>query len=355
MSRTLTATVIFQSYIALGLEPGAAWDEILARHKDLIMAWHPDRFADDKQKAKAESELKKINAARDTLRKHFQSEHKPGPRCTCRPQTNVAETNDNSAAASSSPNKAAQAAGRTAQEASRIYKKILKSPFVATLLLIGASLGTIAVYHESTKLRASEFEHSGPPQGSLKQAPIQQVETPASPVQPGRAAPAQSPPQDDEDLPILPGSSAQKHSADGTFYSSFLARQEKRMQQEAEARHAQLEKELSRLRESTTTAINQLAECERRLVLISNEISEQQAVLGELAGVDSDLQTANGSLPADSSQLYYSNADYRKKADVLMNMEKQKAGLTAAQARLKQQVEQNKVRISEINLELNQP
>lgn len=51
-------------YEILGLKPGASLGEIKQAYKNLAKDWHPDRFPNDPhQKAKAESEFKKISEA----------------------------------------------------------------------------------------------------------------------------------------------------------------------------------------------------------------------------------------------------------------------------------------------------
>jgi hypothetical protein len=48
----------------LGLEPGANEQEVKSAYRELVKAWHPDQFQpDDPQHARAENELKRINAA----------------------------------------------------------------------------------------------------------------------------------------------------------------------------------------------------------------------------------------------------------------------------------------------------
>lgn len=52
----------------LGLKPGATEDEIKQAYRELVMVWHPDRFAADSPlQAKAEAKLKEINAAYEYL------------------------------------------------------------------------------------------------------------------------------------------------------------------------------------------------------------------------------------------------------------------------------------------------
>jgi hypothetical protein len=52
----------------LGLKPAATPDEIRQAYRDLVKVWHPDRFGNDARlRAKAEEQLKRINAAFHTL------------------------------------------------------------------------------------------------------------------------------------------------------------------------------------------------------------------------------------------------------------------------------------------------
>lgn len=78
---------LHRCYQILGLEPGASLIEIQERYKIVILAWHPDRFATDKQKKHAEEELKKINNARDKLKAHFEKggHNFSGGPCACKP------------------------------------------------------------------------------------------------------------------------------------------------------------------------------------------------------------------------------------------------------------------------------
>ncbi len=55
-------------YAILELPPTASQEEIREQYLLLIQAWHPDKFANAAQKAKAEETCKQINIAYDTLR-----------------------------------------------------------------------------------------------------------------------------------------------------------------------------------------------------------------------------------------------------------------------------------------------
>jgi curved DNA-binding protein CbpA len=55
-------------YEILDVEPGATQAEIREQYLFLIQAWHPDKFPNAVQKAKAEEKTKEINAAYESLR-----------------------------------------------------------------------------------------------------------------------------------------------------------------------------------------------------------------------------------------------------------------------------------------------
>lgn len=74
---------LLSAYVALGLPEGTPLLNCLRRYRWLATAFHPDRFVDGR-KAVAETEMKKINAAREYLQKHFrESGHKPTDICLC--------------------------------------------------------------------------------------------------------------------------------------------------------------------------------------------------------------------------------------------------------------------------------
>lgn len=74
---------LHQAYIELGLQPGAPLQEVLERWRTVARMWHPDRAGTPEEKAIAESELKKINAARDLLARHFQKGEHRSSACEC--------------------------------------------------------------------------------------------------------------------------------------------------------------------------------------------------------------------------------------------------------------------------------
>jgi cation transport ATPase len=76
---------LHKAFTVLGLEPGAPFDMVKRRYRRLVLVWHPDRMTNVEAKREAEEELKKINNSFDKLKKHFETEHKSGPRCRCQP------------------------------------------------------------------------------------------------------------------------------------------------------------------------------------------------------------------------------------------------------------------------------
>ncbi len=54
-------------YATLGVEPTAAPDEVRAAWRFALQAFHPDRFRDEAQRARAEDMAKRVNAAWDVL------------------------------------------------------------------------------------------------------------------------------------------------------------------------------------------------------------------------------------------------------------------------------------------------
>ena len=57
-----------RTYHRLGLQRGAAADDVRQAYRDLVKVWHPDRFGSEARlRAKAESQLKEINSAYRTL------------------------------------------------------------------------------------------------------------------------------------------------------------------------------------------------------------------------------------------------------------------------------------------------
>lgn len=76
---------IHAAYLRLGVAVGAQFDVVKRRYRHLAMVWHPDRMTNPEGRRANEEELKQINNAFDCIKKHFQSEHRPGPECECQP------------------------------------------------------------------------------------------------------------------------------------------------------------------------------------------------------------------------------------------------------------------------------
>ncbi|NOJ26773.1 MAG: hypothetical protein DA330_02015 [Nitrososphaera sp.] len=86
----LMTSDLHDAFTALGLKAGTSWDEVKEKHQILAAGLHPDTYK-GKRKEKAETELKKINHARDVLRKHFQEDHKESG-CACDPNPTASHT-----------------------------------------------------------------------------------------------------------------------------------------------------------------------------------------------------------------------------------------------------------------------
>lgn len=76
---------VHAAYQKLGVAPGTSFDVAKRRYRQLVIVWHPDRMPTPEGRRTAEEELKQINNAFDSLRKHFESEHRQGPGCDCQP------------------------------------------------------------------------------------------------------------------------------------------------------------------------------------------------------------------------------------------------------------------------------
>jgi curved DNA-binding protein CbpA len=51
--------------------PGASIEEADRKRRELIKRYHPDRFSDPEQRARAERITAEINAAHDTIERHL--------------------------------------------------------------------------------------------------------------------------------------------------------------------------------------------------------------------------------------------------------------------------------------------
>lgn len=77
--------ILARAYFVMGIDAGSSMEAILTRYRRLAMVWHSDRFPQPEAKQGAEEEMKKINNARDELKKHFATNHKESGYCACRP------------------------------------------------------------------------------------------------------------------------------------------------------------------------------------------------------------------------------------------------------------------------------
>jgi hypothetical protein len=142
----------------LGLKSTATPDEIRQAYRDLVKVWHPDRFGNDARvRAKAEEQLKAINAAFHALECSGFGSHEP-------------------AAAPRPPSPERPPVSRPHVSRDRILRGWL---YVGSILLIAAMAG-FAVHAFSTSQ-----SHSA--------APVTQQ--PSTPIQPAAAKPSRKAPQ----------------------------------------------------------------------------------------------------------------------------------------------------------------
>jgi hypothetical protein len=126
-----------KAYVSLGLEPGASIETINQRYRQQAMAWHPDRWPANKQKA-AEEELKRIIDARDTLTDHFKRRHNSDGPCACKPapqnttqQTTSAEAQRSEEARKAEDARKRQEEANKAAQAAAEKQRQQKDPKVA--------------------------------------------------------------------------------------------------------------------------------------------------------------------------------------------------------------------------------
>ena len=62
---------VLAAYNRLGLVPGASIEEADKKRRELIKRYHPDRFSEPDQRARAERITAEINAAHDTIERHL--------------------------------------------------------------------------------------------------------------------------------------------------------------------------------------------------------------------------------------------------------------------------------------------
>jgi DnaJ-domain-containing protein 1 len=62
---------VLTAYQRLGLDTGAGLEEVSRKRRELVKRYHPDRFSDPEKRARAERLTAEINAAHDTIARHF--------------------------------------------------------------------------------------------------------------------------------------------------------------------------------------------------------------------------------------------------------------------------------------------
>lgn len=62
---------VLSAYNRLGLSPGAGMVEVGRKRRELVKRYHPDRFTDAGERARAERLTAEINAAYDTIARHL--------------------------------------------------------------------------------------------------------------------------------------------------------------------------------------------------------------------------------------------------------------------------------------------
>lgn len=67
------------SYRALGLQPGASWNEVVQAHRTVAKRFHPDRLihADEATREQGEEQMRNANAAYELLRKRHHQNQRP--------------------------------------------------------------------------------------------------------------------------------------------------------------------------------------------------------------------------------------------------------------------------------------
>ena len=62
---------VLAAYHRLGLDAGSSLDEANRKRRELVKRYHPDRFVEPKQRARAERLTAEINAAHDIIERHL--------------------------------------------------------------------------------------------------------------------------------------------------------------------------------------------------------------------------------------------------------------------------------------------
>jgi DnaJ-class molecular chaperone len=62
---------VLAAYERLGLTPSASIEEVDKKRRELIKRYHPDRFSEPEERARAERVTARINAAHDKIERHL--------------------------------------------------------------------------------------------------------------------------------------------------------------------------------------------------------------------------------------------------------------------------------------------
>ncbi len=68
---------VIAAYQKLGLDTGTGLEETSRKRRELIKRYHPDRFSDPEKRVRAERLTAEINAAHDTIARHFSGSRRP--------------------------------------------------------------------------------------------------------------------------------------------------------------------------------------------------------------------------------------------------------------------------------------
>ena len=62
---------VLAAYHRLGLSAGSSLEEVSKKRRELVKRYHPDRFVDSEQRARAEKLTAEINAAHDAIERYL--------------------------------------------------------------------------------------------------------------------------------------------------------------------------------------------------------------------------------------------------------------------------------------------
>lgn len=322
---------LLQSYIALGLEPGAAWDDIQERYKELVMVWHPDRFAEDKRKQRADDELKKINHARDRLRKHFRKEHKRKGGCQCQAYAFWAYP---------------EAANVPTRMNSQWWHKHSGSwHFSMVLALFALACATLTLAgkvagHIQAPLAMAPVSYSSD-NGSVSFA---DVNVPAS--QPRESDNRRLDPASDSEFAIskrldtqTPGGMYSLRQP-RDLYARLVLRDNDRRQKNLDSQRITLQQRIAKAENAMTISSESLKRVTTQLAIIDDQMQEHKSIIKEIEQVDSDLQGTNVAI--GSWQYYVSDPEYRRHSDAYRDLFKTRQELEEVYRRQRQRIEEEK-------------